>query len=104
MKYSATILIVDDEPNNLELLEMHLTTMEYNVVCANNGEKALKIARTHDIDLILLDVMMPQMNGFEVTEKLKSDDKTRFIPIILVTILNDVSDRVRGIEAGCDDF
>jgi putative two-component system response regulator len=104
MKDKPAILIVDDEIKNIELQKAYLEPYSYKILTASNGMEALKIVSKNNIDLILLDVMMPGENGFTVTEHLKSQDKTRDIPVILVTALSDKKDRVKGIEAGCDDF
>ncbi len=104
MKAKATILVVDDDPRNVKLLEANLVPCGYDVVTAADGIEALHKVESEDIDLILLDVMMPKMDGFEVTKKLKADEKTKLIPIVLVTALRDTQDRVKGIDAGCDDF
>ncbi|MEW6087621.1 MAG: two-component system response regulator [bacterium] len=104
MKIKQKILVVDDEPVNIKLLEANLIPNGYDVITASDGEEALRKVLAEDIDLILLDVMMPKMNGFEVTKKLKTDEKTRLIPVILVTALSGLQDRVKGIDAGCDDF
>ncbi len=98
------ILIVDDVPVNVQLLKTHLEAMGYQTLAAEDGLEALEKARSERPDLILLDVMMPKLNGFEVCRTLKQDERTQFIPIIMVTALNDVEDRIRGIEAGADDF
>jgi putative two-component system response regulator len=100
----ARVLVVDDEPLNLKLLEGLLVSQHYEVLKADNGAKALQLVSDTDIDLILLDVMMPGMNGFEVCRRLKTDESTRIIPIVLVTALDDVDSRVKGIEAGAEDF
>lgn len=104
MRANPTILVVDDQPQNIELLEAHLTPQGYEIKTATNGEDALKIIAGHAIDLILLDVMMPGMDGFEVTREIRKMDGFRQLPIILVTALKESEDRVRGIDAGCDDF
>ena len=104
MKDKPVILVVDDQPQNVELLEAHLVPQGYEIVKAANGEEALGKLSTNQIDLILLDVMMPGMDGFEVTRRVRQDDKHRLLPIILVTALRETEDRVKGIEAGCDDF
>ena len=104
MKYKPTILIVDDEVRNIDLQKAYLEPYDYKILTASNGEEALKIAAGNNIDLILLDVMMPGKNGFTVTKHLKSHEKTSIIPVILVTALSDKKDRFKGIEAGCDDF
>jgi putative two-component system response regulator len=104
MKDKPVILVVDDQPQNIELLEAHLAPQGYEIVTASNGEEALEKLSESKIDLILLDVMMPGMDGFEVTRRIRQDDKHRLLPIILVTALHETEDRVKGIEAGCDDF
>jgi len=101
---SSRIMIVDDEPLNLKLLEACLLPLGYEVIKADNGPEALMILSKTEIDLILLDVMMPGMNGFEVCRRIKNSDELRLIPVILVTALDDVENRVEGIEAGADDF
>ena len=104
MKDKPVILVVDDEPQNIELLEAYLVPQGYEIVKAANGEEALGKLSDNQIDLILLDVMMPGMDGFEVTRRVRQDNTHRLIPIILVTVLRETEDRVKGIEAGCDDF
>ena len=104
MKDKSVILVVDDQPKNTELLEAHLVPQGYEVVIAASGEEALKILSGNQIDLVLLDVMMPGMSGFEVLEKMRADKKTRLIPVVMVTVLNETEDRVKALEAGCDDF
>jgi len=101
---TARILIVDDTPLNLKLLAAKLAKDYYIVQTAEDGARALDIARNEKPDLILLDVMMPEMDGFEVCVRLKADEATRFIPIVMLTALGDVKDRVRGLESGADDF
>lgn len=101
---SARILVVDDIAPNVKLLEAKLSAEYFEVITARDGPSALEIARLQSPDLILLDVMMPGMDGFEVCEQLKSNPATRHIPVVMVTALSDVSDRVRGLEAGADDF
>jgi len=104
MDIKPVILIVDDQPQNIELIEAHLVNENYEIITASNGEEALKLLSENVIDLILLDVMMPDMDGFEVTRKIRQDERNRLLPIILVTALHEIENRVRGIEAGCDDF
>ena len=101
---TARILVVDDIPANVRLLEAKLTAEYFEVLTANDGFSALEAAQTQAPDLILLDVMMPGMDGFEVAKRLKTDTKTRHIPIVMITALTDTTDRVRGLEAGADDF
>ena len=100
----AKILVVDDEEKNVKLMEAILLPRGYEIVKAYNGEEALQQVAKQMPDLILLDVMMPIMNGFEVCKKLKDDPETRLIPIVIMTALGELEDRVRGIEAGADDF
>ncbi len=101
---SARILIVDDLAPNLHLLEVKLAAQYYDVVTAMSAVKALEIAETEKLDLILLDAMMPGMNGFEACTRLKSNPATWHIPIIMVTALEETKDRIRGLKAGADDF
>ena len=104
MKDKSVILIVDDYPLNIKLLEAYLLPCGYELLKAANGKEALAILAGNQIDLMLLDVMMPDIDGFEVTRRIRQDDKNRLLPIILVTALRETEDRVKGIEAGCDDF
>jgi two-component system cell cycle response regulator len=101
---SARILVVDDLEPNVKLLTDRLTGEYYNVLSANNGANAIELARTQKPDLVLLDVMMPGMDGFEVCRRLKTDAVTRHIPVVMVTALSDARDRVQGLDAGADDF
>jgi adenylate cyclase len=100
----STILIVDDEPKNVDYLEQELEGFGYSTVSASNGAEALAIVETTPPALILLDVMMPVMDGFKCCSILKSSEETRFIPVIIMTALDAVEDRVKGIKAGADDF
>lgn len=104
MKDKPVLLVVDDEPSSIELLEAYLVPQGYEIVKAANGEEALGKLSGNQIDLILLDVRMPGMDGFEFIRKVRQDNTYRLLPIILVTMLRDSEDRVKGIEAGCDDF
>ncbi len=97
------ILVVDDEPMNVDLLEAHLC-MDYDIVTASSGEEAIEKVKTGKPDLILLDIMMPGMDGYEVSKRLKGDPDTQFIPIILVTALSEVSYRIKGSDSGSDEF
>ncbi|MGH6887439.1 MAG: PleD family two-component system response regulator [Kiloniellales bacterium] len=101
---TARILVVDDVAMNVALLEAKLSAEYYEVLKAWDGAQALEIASEQLPDLILLDVMMPGMDGFEVAKRLRAGARTRHIPIIMVTALSEVADRVRGLEAGADDF
>lgn len=96
----AKILIVDDEPKNRELLTVLLRLEGHLIMTANCGEAALEIVARTPPDLILLDVMMPNMDGYQVANKLKSDPDTKNIPIIMVTALDDRSSKLRGLDAG----
>ena len=101
---SARVLIVDDVRTNLKLLEVRLSAEYFEVVTATSGPEAIDIAERGLCDIILLDVMMPGMDGFETARRLKSSPATLHIPIVMVTALDQPADRVRGIEAGADDF
>jgi two-component system, cell cycle response regulator len=101
---TARILIVDDVAANLRLLEARLSAEYYQVATAQDGHDAIRLARTWQPDLILLDVMMPEMDGFETCRALKRDGATRHIPVVMVTSLGQNEERVRGLEAGADDF
>ena len=96
MPNSKKILVVDDVPVNIQLLVTYLSVEGYDVISAKNGHDAMKAVKEHQPDLVLLDVMMPKMNGFEVCEAIKSDDSTKFIPVILVTALNPVIGYEKG--------
>jgi CheY-like chemotaxis protein len=100
----ARILIVDDEPLNVDYLEQELEGQGFETETAANGLEALDRVAASPPDLILLDVMMPGMDGISVLRILKDDPETRLMPVVLMTALNAVEDRVRGIEAGADDF
>lgn len=100
----AKILVVDDEEKNVKLLEAQLVPRGYAVVTAANGEEALQQVEAEQPDLVLLDVMMPVINGFEVCARLKNNPETRLLPIVMMTALGQVEDRIKGIEAGADDF
>ena len=101
---SAKVLVVDDIEVNVRLLEAKLLSEYYDVISAPDGPRAIELAQTADPDLILLDVMMPGMDGLEVCRRLKADARTRFIPVVMVTALSDMSDRLKGLEVGADDF
>ncbi|EKF58524.1 response regulator PleD [Agrobacterium albertimagni AOL15] len=101
---TARILVVDDIPANVKLLEARLIADYFDVLTASNGRDALDICDRTQVDVILLDIMMPEMDGFEVCERLKSNPRTAHIPVVMVTALDQPSDRVRGLQAGADDF
>lgn len=101
---TARILVVDDVPANVKLLEARLSAEYYEVVTASNGYEALEFCENNSVDVILLDVMMPGMDGFEVCRRLKSQPATAHIPVILVTALDQDMDRITGLNFGADDF
>jgi len=101
---TARVLVVDDVDANLKLLEARLTAEYFEVRTARNGPEALQICTREGTDVVLLDVMMPNMDGFEVCRRLKADPRTQYIPVIMVTALDQPGDRVKGLEAGADDF
>jgi two-component system cell cycle response regulator len=101
---SARILVVDDLLPNVKLMAAKLSSEYFDVVTASNGQEALDQVKATSPDIILLDVMMPDMDGFEVCERIKADPETIHIPIVMVTALSDSENRVRGLEAGADDF
>jgi two-component system cell cycle response regulator len=98
------VLVVDDNEQNLELLEAYLEDLHCDLTLARDGLEALEAVAAKRPDIILLDVMMPRMSGFQACAKLKGDASTRDIPIVMVTALNEVSDVERAIECGADDF
>ncbi len=104
MKQKPIILAVDDQPKNIELLEAYLLPFGYEILQAANGDMALKIISETTVDLILLDVMMPGMNGYDVCKKVRVDPKNSFLPIIMLTALDNMDARILGLEAGADDF
>jgi two-component system cell cycle response regulator len=104
MKPYEKILIVDDDPTNVKLLAAKLGDSNYTFLKAYSGEDALRKAKSENPDLVLLDVMMPGMNGFEVTAQIKNCNETSDIPIILVTALDGSDNKTKGLEAGADDF
>src|SRR5436309_9037815 len=101
---TARVLVVDDVEVNVKLVEAKLASEYFEVLSADNGPRALEIAEAELPDIILLDVMMPRMDGFEVCCRLKANARTADIPVVMVTALSDVADRLRGLEAGADDF
>ncbi|MBC8459302.1 MAG: two-component system response regulator [Deltaproteobacteria bacterium] len=104
MEKRSKVLVVDDEEKNLRLMEALLLPMGYEVIMANNGEEALEKVQEIPPDVILLDIMMPKMDGFEVARRLKEEEDTSIIPIVMVTALREVDDRVKALEVGADDF
>jgi cyclic di-GMP phosphodiesterase len=98
------ILVVDDEPRNVVLLEALLKQQKFNVLKAYNGEDALHMLAKTDVDVVLLDIMMPGIDGYEVCRRIKNNAATRMMPVVLVTALDDMDSKVKGIESGADDF
>jgi len=101
---NINVLVVDDDSKNRKLLKAMIEPLKYNIILADSGESALAMIKRQEFDIILLDAMMPGMNGFEVCKILKSSEETWQIPIIMVTALDDIDSKIRGIEAGADDF
>lgn len=104
MEKKYTVLIVDDEPDILSLLGLHLKLNGYSVFQANNGKKGLETAFLEKPDIIVLDVMMPEMDGFEVAKKLKENPETNDIPIIFLTARTQTDDKIKGLMVGADDY
>ncbi len=100
----STVLIVDDNPQNVELLQAFLESLPVKIVTAGDGVEALRKVAEHNPDLILLDIMMPHMSGFQVCRKLKNDPRTKDIQILMVTALNELGDIEQASECGTDDF
>jgi CheY-like chemotaxis protein len=100
----STVLIVDDNPQNVELLQAFLESLPVKIVTAGDGVEALRKVDEHHPDLILLDIMMPQMSGFQVCRRLKGDPRTKDIQILMVTALNELGDIEQASECGTDDF
>src|ERR1700757_1142750 len=101
---TGRVLVVDDLDINVKLLEAKLSAEYFDVLTAFNGNSALEIAAAEMPDVILLDVMMPRMDGFEVCRRLKANPRTADLPVVMVTALSDAANRLRGLEAGADDF
>ena len=99
-----TILIADDNQQNVELLEAYLCEIDCDIVTASDGDAALKMIESHKPDLVLLDIMMPRLSGFEVCRKVRANPDIADTLIIMVTALNETSDLERGVQAGTDDF
>lgn len=101
---NSKILIADDNIQNCELLEAYLSDEPYEIVMAYDGQEALNKVREFDPDLILLDIMMPKLSGYEVCQRIRKDPSTRSIPILMVTALNEMGDIEKAVHAGADDF
>ena len=97
-------MIADDNDQNRELLDAYLAEEDYQILMARDGEETLQVVRNHQPDLILLDIMMPRMSGYEVCEQLKADSEFSDIPVLMVTALNEMGDIEKAVIAGCDDF
>ena len=104
MEERPKILIVDDEPYNVDYLEQELEDLDYATISAANGREALGLITTDSPDVILLDIMMPVMDGFEVLSRLKADETWRHIPVVVISALNDMESIVKGIELGAEDY
>lgn len=100
----SKILIADDNQQNCELLDAYLSDADYDIETAHDGQETLDRVADWGPDLILLDIMMPKLSGYEVCQQLKADEKTRAIPILMVTALNEKNDIEKAVQAGCDDF
>ena len=104
MSDKSRVLIADDNEANVELLEAYLAGLDVDTRVAVDGQDTLDKVRSFDPDLILLDIMMPKLSGFEVCQRIKSDAATSRIMVLMVTALNELGDIERGVDAGCDDF
>jgi adenylate cyclase len=100
----AKILIIDDDPFNVDFLEQELADLGYSTGSASNGAQGLEMVHQHKPDLVLLDIMMPVMDGFSVLSRLKADPQTRGIPVVIVSALGDMHSVIKGIELGAEDF
>ena len=104
MNRRPTILIVDDEPFNVDYLEQELEDLDYDTISAANGQQALDQVAAHAPDMILLDIMMPVLDGFQVLTRLKADPRWRDIPVVVISAMSDLESMVRGIKTGADDY
>ena len=100
----SRVLIADDNEQNRELLDAYLADENYEILMANDGQETMDSIEANQPDLILLDIMMPRMSGYEVCEKIKSDPEKQNIPVLMVTALNEMGDIEKAVKAGCDDF
>ncbi len=103
-KHEGHVLVVDDDRNAVDILDRLLTKEGFVVHCAHGGREALEVVAAHPVDVILLDVMMPDMNGFQVCEALRREERTREIPVILLTAKDDMETRVSGMRLGVSEF
>ncbi len=97
------VLVVDDEPVNVKLITANLEN-DYEIIPAYSGKEALEKIKSENPDIVLLDIMMPEINGYEVCKKIKQQGTTRFIPVVMITALSELDDKIKAIEAGADDF
>lgn len=104
MSQKATVLVVDDEPFNVDVLQQELEELGYQTITASNGQEALEQIKKHQPDLILLDLMMPVLDGFAVLKEIKDDNSLRDIPVIIVSAEHDSKSVVKGIKQGADDY
>lgn len=104
MNSRLSILVVDDEPVNVKLLEAHLVPEGFEVISASDGEEALKKSSEHKVDLVLLDVMMPRLDGFETCKRLRENPRNHSLPIVMLTAKGKESDIVVALENGADDY
>lgn len=104
MNQDITILVIDDDPLMQKVVEASLIKDGFKLLFASNGEAGIQMARQYMPDLILLDVVMPGMDGFEVTNKIRNDEYLLYIPIIIITALDDRDSKIQGLEAGADDY
>jgi two-component system, cell cycle response regulator len=103
-KRKSKILIVDDVPENVEFVEACLSVEPYDIITASSGKEAIQKLKEEKFDIILLDVMMPEISGYEVCKVVKNNPETQFVPVLMLTALSELEDRIKGIEAGADDF
>lgn len=100
----SRVLIADDNQPNRELLEAYLEGESYEIIMANDGEHTMQVVAEQNPDIVLLDIMMPRLSGYEVCEQLKANPETRKIPVLMVTALTEMGDIEKAVEKGCDDF
>lgn len=100
----SKILIADDNQQNCELLEAYLSSEDYEMIFASDGREALDQVAAHEPDLLLLDIMMPKLSGYEVCQQLKADENFVNMPVLVITALDEKNDIEKAVEAGCDDF
>jgi len=103
-KENTTILIADDEPTNRYIIKLALSQDGYKLIEAKNGEEAIQLAKKHTPDIILMDAMMPKMDGFEAIKKIKNDEELNKIPILMITALNSQEDKIKAFESGANDY